>query len=638
MDPWQTSIADISDEQLQQALKQAHVPALLASLAHFTGNTDHCEQVKPQYELFGEQEDGLTEAERKKARELAMAALAQYRTRGEAALMDPGEDDITRTMHYITGEDIPEPMLPFLREELNLHNEDRRRVEVDTSNMPADFRVLIIGSGMSGILAAIRLQQCGIPFEILEKNSELSGTWFENTYPGCQVDSSNHLYNYIFEPNTQWPNHFSGRDELHKYFAGVAEKYGLREHLRLNCQVIEARYNEESGRWSVGVEQDGKQQTLEASAVISAVGQLNIPKFPDIEGVGDFAGVSFHSARWEYQHDLTDKKVMVIGTGCSACQLVPEIAPACGELKVFQRSPPWLQYVENYHQPMTPEELWLLRELPFYARWYRFFLFRTRAQEGLLPLLYTDPNWDGPENTISEANELVRAAMTEALAAQAGEDMELLAKVIPQYPPGGKRPVMDDGSWVQTMKRDNVSLLTDSIQRIVPEGIVTADGVLHEADVLIYGTGFKADHFLANMKIYGKNDTELISRWGNNAKAYKGVSVPDFPNFYTIYGPNTNIVVGSSIIFFSECQMRYISGCLKLQIEEGYKSLECRDEVMEAYNEEIDALNAQRAWGAPSVNSWYKNDEGRVTQNWPGTHWEYWLQMREPDPADYLLN
>ena len=246
---------------------------------------------------------------------------------------------------------------------------------------------------------------------MLEKNPEIGGTWFENTYPGCQVDSANHLYNYILEPNTQWSNHFSGRRELFKYFNGVVEKYGLREHLRLNCPVKRADYDEATGQWTVTVEQDGIQEKLVANAVISAVGQLNIPKYPEVQGVGSFSGISFHSARWEHEHDLSGKRVAVIGTGCSAVQFVPEIADDCEELKIFQRSPPWLLPVEDYHTSMTDEELWLLRELPFYARWYRFFLFRARAVDGELPLMYAEPGWNGPSNTVSEGNQMLRDAL-----------------------------------------------------------------------------------------------------------------------------------------------------------------------------------------------------------------------------------
>jgi len=413
---WQLSLREVDDAQLRAALTQANIPALLACMLHHTGSSDQFDRVQPVCELFAEEVDGLTEAQREEARELAIAAFAAFRNGGE--LPEPPEDAIVAAMHRITGADIPDFQMPMLREELNLFGEDARRVEIDTGDMPEDFRVLIIGSGMSGILTAIRLKQEGIPFTLLEKNAEIGGTWYENTYPGCQVDSANHLYNYIFEQNTQWPNHFSGHRDLFKYFNSLVEKYGLREHVRLGCSVTEARFDEASGHWTVSVDDNGVTAELTANVVISAVGQLNIPKFPDIEGVGRFDGTCFHSARWEHEHDLAGKRVAVIGTGCSAVQFVPEIAGECGELKIFQRSPPWLLPVEEYHQPMSEEELWLLRELPFYARWYRFFLFRTKAVDGELPLLYSEPGWNGPQNTVSEGNQMLRDALIESLEEQ----------------------------------------------------------------------------------------------------------------------------------------------------------------------------------------------------------------------------
>ncbi|PLW70669.1 flavin-containing monooxygenase [Pseudohalioglobus lutimaris] len=633
---WHKTLSEVDDKQLCAALEQAAIPALLASMLHLTGNTAHFDQVQPRFELMAEDPDGLTEAQRAIARELAFAALQRYRNGAELA--QPTAADIETTMHRITGEDIPADLMPMLREELNLFGEDARRVHIDTTSMATDFRVVIIGSGMSGIVAAIRLQQEGIPFLILEKNPEIGGTWFENTYPGCQVDSANHLYNYIFEPNTQWPNHFSGQGELLKYFNQVVAKYQLREHVRLNCPVQRADYDEVSGKWTVTVDGEHGVEKLSANAVISAVGQLNIPRYPDIAGAGNFQGISFHSARWEHQHDLAGKRVAVIGTGCSAVQFVPEIAGACANVDVFQRSAPWLLPVPEYHAAMTEEELWLLRELPFYARWYRFFLFRARAIDGELPFLFTEPGWDGPANTVSASNQMLRDALIESLAEQVGDDADLLEKLIPDYPPGGKRPVLDDGSYITALKREEVSVHTDPIDRIVEQGIVTADGTLHEIDVLIYGTGFAADQFLSTLQVYGREGRELVSSWDGDAHAYKGVMVPDFPNFYTLYGPNTNIVVGSSIVFFVECQMRYISGCIKLQIEQGARTLECRRDLTDAYNARIDELNSQRAWGAPVVSSWYKNSKGRVTQNWPGTHGEFWQQLRAPEPGELVIS
>ena len=354
---------------------------------------------------------------------------------------------------------------------------------------------------------------------------------------------------------------------------------------------------------------------------------------PRSELVSCFA---FHSARWEHEHDLRGKRVAVIGTGCSAVQFVPEIANQTSRLHVFQRSAPWLLPTEQYHIAMSEEELWCFRNIPFYARWYRFFLFRSRASDGLLPFLYSEENWSGQPGSVSAENALLREAIEESIREQAGDDKELAEALIPGYPPGGKRPVLDDGQWIRTLKQPHVTLVTERIASIEEKGIRTADGELYEVDVLIYGTGFKADQFLAPLCISGREGIDLHQTWQGNPQAYLGMTIPGFPNFYCLYGPNTNIVVGSSIIFGSECEMRYIMGCLKLQFEQGISSLEVKADRCRDYNKQIDARSRLRAWGSPHVDSWYKNAQGRVSQNWPGTHWEWWQQTRTPDPDDFI--
>ena len=634
---WRVDLAEASDALLEEALELAHIPALMAALTHLLGSTEHLQGgIRPKVVPLAEEEDGLSEPQRQEARRLALSALKRYRDAGCPPLQRPLESDIRATMDYTTGEPMEARHLELLREELNLFDEDRRRVPVDTARLPDSYRVLIVGAGMSGILAAVRLKQAGIPFLIIEKNPEFTGTWYENTYPGCAVDSPNHLYNYIFAPEHQWPGHYSGQAELNRYFNRVAEAWQLRDKARLNTRLVKAVYDEQANEWEATLDCDGDQTRERFSAVISAVGQLNTPRFPDIPGLEKFRGIAFHSARWEHQHDLTGRRVAVIGTGCSATQFVPVIAEQAAHLTVFQRTPNWLLPALDYREPTTESELWCFRNIPFYAKWYRFFLYRARALHGLLPFLYGDRNWHERDDAVGQANDELREAMTEYIREQTGDDTRLFEQLVPDYPPGGKRPVLDDGTWIATLRRNNVDLVTTGIERITPEGVLTTDGELHAVDVLIYGTGFAANEFLVDMEIVGRDGIELHQQWNGDARAYLGITVPHFPNFYCLYGPNTNIVVGSSIIFFSECEMRYIMGCLKLQIEEGMEHIECRQDVHDAYNAAIDAANLERAWGAPNVSSWYKNAAGRVSQNWPGDHFEFWQSTREPDPADFI--
>jgi 4-hydroxyacetophenone monooxygenase len=334
--------------------------------------------------------------------------------------------------------------------------------------------------------------------------------------------------------------------------------------------------------------------------------------------------------------DLTGKRVAVIGTGASAYQFVPEIAGKVGSLTVFQRTPPWGLPVPHYHEAVPDGMNWLLEHVPYYDKWYRFWMF-WMVTDGLLPMVTADPGWNGPPTAVSAMNLGFREMIAGAIAAQAPNRPDLVEKVVPTYPVGGKRSLLDNGVWMAALQRDNVSLVTDAITEMTETGIVTADGTARDFDVIIYGTGFYASKFLEPMKIRGRGGADLHATWDGDPRAYLGMTNPGFPNLFMIYGPNTNIVVNGSIIFFSECSVRYIVGCLKLLAETGARAMEPKPEVHDAFNARVDAANALMAWGAPQVSSWYKNEKGRVTQNWPFALVDYWRATLEPNPDDFSI-
>ncbi|HWF00714.1 MAG TPA: NAD(P)-binding domain-containing protein [Caulobacteraceae bacterium] len=636
----------MADEGLEaavdEALSCAHLPALLMSLVHLTGNAGLLTaERRPNYEfVLSNGFDGgypakVQEDIRRRARTAILAHLD-----GTPLPPPPSDEVVRRMMDWIAGADIPRRYFDFLLDELQLSGRDTKAPDWSSPSLKAaaaKTRVIVVGAGMSGLLTGIRLQQAGVDFTILEKNPEAGGTWFENVYPGCRVDNPNHMYSYSFEPNHDFPQYYSTQPVLLEYFQRVCDRYGLRERIRFSTELEEARWDEAASLWRVTVRTaDGRQETLEANALITAVGQLNRPRYPDIEGLESFAGPSWHSARWRNDVDVTGKRVAVIGTGASAFQFVPEIAPNAAHLEVFQRTPPWTLPGPTYHDDVPEGKKWLIRHVPFYGKWYRFWLF-WRLTDGLIGSVTADPDWSGGPGAVGKANAELRGMLEGAIRAQAGDDPDLLAKLIPAYPPGGKRGLVDNGVWVKALKRDNVDLITTPIAKIAAEGIVTRDGELHRADVLIFGTGFHASRFLHPMRIFGRDGVELHDAWAGDARAYLGITTPGFPNFFMIYGPNTNIVVNGSIIFFSECAVRYIVGCLKLLAQTGAQSLEVRREVHDAFNARVDAENARMAWGAPQVTSWYKNPLGRVSQNWPFPLVDYWNATVEPDPEDFII-
>jgi 4-hydroxyacetophenone monooxygenase len=536
-------------------------------------------------------------------------------------------------MSFTVGADVGAEYVPLMLEELSVTGDDLRRPTWNKADVAPQrpFQVVIVGAGMSGILAAYRLSQAGVEVQILEKNADVGGTWLENTYPGCRVDSANHVYSYSFAQRHDWPLHFSTQDVLLDYFRSCADRFGVREKVRFNTEVESMRWDDEAQDWIIETQDtvSKAKQTIRANAVISAVGQLNRPKMPDIAGMDEFTGPSFHSARWPEKISLAGKRVAVIGTGASGVQLIPEVAQEAASVVIFQRTPNWLFPVPHYHDRIADGFGWLLEHLPGYAQWYRFLLF-WRATEGVLPKCVVDPQWKDGELSVSAANRELRDQLTMYIEFMLADRPDLLAKSVPQYAPASKRIVLDNGSWLTTLKRENVQLITDDIDRITKTGVIAEGGQEFDVDVIVYATGFEASNFLTPMQVYGTSGRELHEEWNGDARAFLGIMIPGFPNFFCMYGPNTNIVVNGSIIYFSECEAHYITGCIEELLCSNLNSLDIQPEIHDAFNDRIDQGNKEMAWGVATVNSWYRNDKGRVAQNWPFSLLEYWELTRHP--------
>ena len=622
--------------EITALLEPANIPALLATLIHFTGNADHLDGFPApvsDVSTWGDENGGITPEKQAEARALVADTLVRWRDAGYPPLPRPSAAAVDRAMNFVAGGVVPPEYTDFLHSELHLDGTPSASgITIDApAAAKSAFPVLIVGAGMSGLLAGIALKEAGIPFTIVDTHDKVGGTWTANRYPGVRVDTPNHLYSYSFEPAHEWPYRYSTGDVLQAYFERIATKYGLHEHIRFRTRVESAAWD--GIAWQVKLAGPQGTETFAARAMISAVGQLNTPKLPDIPGIESFAGPAFHSADWRDDVALKGKRVAVVGTGASAFQIVPEIAGEVASLSIFQRTPPWLLPSPIYHEAVPEGVRWALRHIPFYANWNRFGLFWSLT-EFLRPSVSRTEGWNQP-GSLSQMNADLRMMLEGALAAQLADRPDLLAKSIPPYAPGGKRMLVDNGVWAAALKRDNVELITDPIAAIEPTGVRLASGRLVEVDVIIYATGFKASDFLAPMRITGEGGQDLHKVWDGDARAYLGMTVPGFPNFFMMYGPNTNIVVNGSIVFFSECSARYIMGCIKLLIEDGARSIEPRADITAAFNEKVDAENAKMAWAAPDVNSWYKNAKGRVAQNWPFALIDYWNATRAPDKADF---
>jgi 4-hydroxyacetophenone monooxygenase len=628
----------LDDETIRSGVAQATPVPLIAAVAQITGDlTLLRDDLRPDPSNMLDPLGGLTEAQIAELRALAAAALITFRDAGSPRAPLPEGDSLERIVEYVAGGPVGPEYVQLLHEELALGGDERAPRWTKREVAPdRPFLVAIVGAGMSGIAAAHRLQQAGVEFVIVEKNDEVGGTWWENTYPGCRVDIPTHFYSYSFAQTSEWPYFFSPQRVLLDYFRSCVDAFGLRDHIRFGTEVAGAQWDEERSVWTLALRDgDGRESSLEADVVVSAVGQLNRPKMPDIPGIDRFDGPSFHSAEWNASVELAGRRVAVIGTGASAAQFIPLVAELASHLTVFQRTPPWVLPVEQYQAEVPAAMHELLRAVPEYARWDRLWIF-WRTHEGLLPMAVVDPEWEPKNRAVSASNDIVRQLLT-AFYDLAVPDPALRARVLPDYPPIAKRIVFDNGIYLQTLQRDDVTLCTDSIAEVTERGIRTADGTEHPFDVIIYGTGFQASRFLTPMKMTGVGGIDLHERWSGDARAYLGMVVPQFPNLFLMYGPNTNIVINGSIIYFSECEAHYITESVRLLLERGLHAMECRPEAHDAYNERIDVGNRAMAWGASTVNTWYRNEFGRIAQNWPFSLLEYWQQTRVVDPDDYVL-
>jgi 4-hydroxyacetophenone monooxygenase len=622
--------------ELSAALAEANLAVLVSAVAHLTGDLSLLERFPdPRAFDHGRGPGSLGARDADALRAEAFARLTAF----DAATAAPPAIDaaaLHRIMEFCAGEEVAPAYVPLVEEEADFDGRDRRRFE--WTHRPPEpvlerFHVGIIGAGLGGLCAAIRLEQAGIPYTVFEKNADVGGTWFENTYPDLRVDVPNHFYSYSFFPNPEWSDYFARREELADYIARGAKEHGVLPHVRFRTEVQAATFDEAHGRWSLTLQgPDGAEERVEVAALISAVGMLNRPSIPEIDGLDSFAGPCFHSARWDHDVELHGRRVAVIGTGASAMQFVPAIAPDTERLLVFQRSRHWVTPNPNYHRAVTDAEKWLFAHVPYYGGWYRFLMFWNSADR-MYPAFRVDPAWPDRDVSVSRANDKLRRIMTQHIEHELAARPDLIPEVLPDYPALGKRMLQDNG-WYRTLLRDDVELVNDRVARVEPHAVVTASGAVHEVDVIVLATGFHPNKYLWPMTITGRG-VVLHEEWGEDPRAYLGITMPGFPNLFCVYGPNTNPVVGS-VVAVLECQVHYIVEAIGGMIERGYTSMECRRDVHDAYNDRVDAEHEHLVWRHPRVHSYYNNRAGRVTTNMPWKLLDYWRMTRAPSFDDFL--
>ena len=545
---------------------------------------------------------------------------------------------IKQIMNTGVGGVVPDEYIPMMCEELLTDKKFSRNYDdfVAKKSDVKNFKVIIIGAGLCGLLAAIKLSQANIPFTVIEKNDSVGGTWYENSYPGCGVDTPNHVYSYSFEPSFHWDEFYSKRDSIYQYLLNCEKKYNLKTNIKFNTSVESMKFNEKQSKWVLCTRSKNEEKTYVANIVISAVGQLNRGLIPNIKGIDNFSGHIIHTASWDHAYDYNNKNLAVIGTGASAMQAAPELAKCAKKLTIFQRTPHWVLANPNYHRKLSKGKKWTLENLPFYSRWYRFQLF-WGFSDGIHASLYEEKDWENFPNTINPTNDRFRKNIVKYVESVIGDDKELIEKVIPDYPPYGKRMLVDN-HWYEMLKKDNVELVAGEIKEVFLDGALDSLGNKHNLDAIICATGFNANKFLWPMKVEGSESLRLNEVWEeDNPKAYLGITVPDFPNFYIMYGPNTNLAHGGSIYFHGECQIRYILGCIKMMFENNVSVLNCKSEVCEEYNKKLDEEHDKMVWSNELVDSWYRNSSGRVVNVSPWRLVDYWNMTSKPNIKDFKL-
>ncbi|MFF3225090.1 flavin-containing monooxygenase [Nocardia suismassiliense] len=475
--------------------------------------------------------------------------------------------------------------------------------------------IIIIGAGFAGLGVALELRRAGVEtFTILERAADLGGVWRENTYPGAACDVPSPLYSWSFEPKSDWPRRFSEQRDIHEYMRGVAGKHDLERFIRFGTEVTDAEFDEQTGRWTVTTA-DGAQLT--ADILVPAVGQLSRPAMPNIPGIDTFAGPAFHSAEWGHDVELSGKRIACIGTGASAIQYIPRIQPEVAHLTLFQRSAAWV--LPKFDTEYSTTHKAVFKYLPptrFAERFAIWSLFE------VLALALTDiPAMKTPVIALADRHR-----------AKQVPDADLRAKLTPDYAAGCKRGLFSN-EYFPALAQPNVTVETTAIEAITPTGIRTADGIEHEVDVIVYGTGFKGTEFLAPMNIYGIGGRKLTDVWGaEGARAFLGLSVPNFPNLFMMYGPNTNVGSGS-IIYMLESQARYIRQVVQYLTDRPGRYLAARPNAEQQWDDWLQRRLKDTPWNFCS--SWYRNAAGRITNNWPGATVLYRWKTKTFDLADF---
>ncbi len=628
-----TADLDLFRQRIATALPSANVPTLLLLLYQFTGDEYWINPpFKPVKSRWDDNDSGgLSEKLQAEVREATLEAIMNWRKNGAIARPELTSDELVRMMTMSEAEAIPPEY-----GEMIVHKLKRYSGAIPAPvTVPKGFKILIVGAGMSGVATAIRLKQLGIPYIQIEKQDKTGGVWHSHHFPGCGVDTPGHLYSYTFASG-DWTKYFPMQGELDAYFNRVAREFGVEESIRYSTECLETRYDEQNHRWISRLRlPDGSEEVLVTNVVISCVGAFTTPKWPNVPGLREFDGPVVHTSNWDPAVVIAGKRIAVLGSGASAMQVVPATVGMVSDMVIFQRSHQWAAPFPKLRMPVPEAVRVLLKEVPHYEWLYRLrlsWIFDSQVHEAL----QKDPEWPHPDRSVNAMNDGHRENYTKYIMQQLEGRPDLIEKVIPPYPPFGKRMLLDNG-WYETLRKPHVTLIDSAVARVEGKRIIAANGDSREVDVLIVASGYDITRFLLPINVIGRNGVSVRDAWDDDdCQAYLGTVIAGFPNFFMLYGPNTALGHGGSFIFTVESQIDYVLSVLRKMGEGNLAEVECKSEVYESYNRTIQDMHQGMIWSHPGMSTYFRNDRGRIVTNSSWRLIDYWNMTKDANMDDYL--
>ena len=623
--------AEVNRTLLKDGIANANIPALLMVLYQMTGEATWLQEPFAPGRSPGldDNDSGqLPDEVQTQIRTAAEEAIEAWLAGKPLAIERPTNLRLAEMLSVAMTEHVPEEYGDIVAAGMGYDLEPTAEAAI-----AADKTAIVIGGGVSGICAGIELGKLGIDYTLFEKNEDFGGTWFENRYPGCGVDTPSLTYTFSCRPN-DWSMYFPLRDEIEGYLLDTAREFGLYDKARFRTHVEEARWNTATDQWDVTITTpDGKRETHSADYLFSAVGILNIPKYPQIDGLDEFAGEVYHTSRWPAEADLSGKRVAVIGNGASGMQVAPAIADEVSRMTIFARSKQWAAPFPQFRKKVPEGVRYLMQVVPLYRAWLEQRLSWT-FNDRVHGTLFRDPEWEHPERAVNEINDAHRRVFTRYVEEQLQDRPELIERVLPEYPPFAKRMLLDNG-WFRTIKKPHVDLIPEHLAKVEGNTLSTSSGETVEADVIILATGFQTTNVLGSYDIVGREGQLLRDHWGeDNASAYLGTLVPGFPNFFILLGPNVGSGHGGSMIRNIENQMHFAGQVVQCAEAQEASTVEVKETAYTDYSRRIDDAHDRLVWTHPGTENWYRNSQGRVVAITPWRNDAFWRMTRSPDEAD----